>query len=90
MIELCGGQAKKTEAYEALCPSMPHVLIPGPPVSSEAGWLPLAACGDLGKPDLAGHNNNFWGRVGDRCSQGHVGRRATPALRTGERQVWEK
>ena len=28
MIDLCGGQVK-TEAYEALCPSMPRVLIPG-------------------------------------------------------------
>ena len=52
--------------------------------------IPLAACGDLGKPDLAGHNNKVWGRVGTRCTQGHVGRRATPVPRTGERQVWEK
>ena len=32
-----------------------------PPASSEACWLPLAACGDLDKPDLAGHVEAGWG-----------------------------
>ena len=60
-------EGKQTaEAYEAVCPSMPHMLIPvlWHQASSEAGWLPLASCGDLGKPDPAGHNNKHRLRPG--------------------------
>ena len=56
MIDLCGWQAKKWGLWNCLSfnATCAHSRSPA---SSEAGWLPLAACGHLGKPVLASHNN---------------------------------
>ena len=64
MIDLCGEQAKNWGWWSSLSFNAARAHC-RPPASSEAGWLSLAACGDLGKPDLAGHNNKGWGRVED-------------------------